>query len=402
MNQVIPSVLLVDDVDANLLALEAQLASLECQLVRASSGNEALRQLLKRDFAVMLLDVQMPHMDGYEVARHARDNPATRHVPIVFLTAMHQTEEHALRGYDIGAFDFLFKPINPHILRSKVRVFLDLFVGRENLNEEIRAHKRTLIEVERLSRFKSQFLANMSHELRTPLNAIIGFSEILCDDNPGTLEPEQKEHIGYILESGRHLLTLINDVLDLSKIEAGRIDLRREWVAPQQLLDSARDVIRPLALKKTVEVDIDDCRDVRQVLVDAVRIKQVLYNLLSNAVKFTPSGGRVHVTTSQTEEALWISVKDTGIGISAPDHPRLFREFERIESMTTPKAEGTGLGLALVKRLVELHGGHITFESELGKGSTFTFDIPRSSETEPPLELPSREEVPSRGQADTK
>jgi signal transduction histidine kinase len=385
MSQTSPSVLLVDDIDANLLALEGQLASLDCQLVRASSGNEALRQLLKRDFAVMLLDVQMPHMDGYEVARHARDNPATRNVPIVFVTAMHEAEEHALRGYDIGAFDFLFKPVNPHVLRSKVRVFLDLFVGREKLNEEIRAHKRTLIELERLSAFKSRFLANMSHELRTPLNAIIGFSEILCDgDGRGTLEPEQKEHVGYILESGRHLLSLINDVLDLSKIEAGRMDLHREWVPPELLFDSARDVIRPMALKKGVEIEMDDVQHLPQVLVDAVRIKQVLYNLLSNAVKFTPRAGRVRVTASQGDHGLSISVKDTGVGISAADLPRLFREFERIESKTAPKVEGTGLGLALVKRLVELHGGHITVESEPGKGSTFTFDIPPASPSEAP------------------
>src|SRR4029079_1569392 len=176
-----PNVLLVDDVEANLIALEAQLSSLSCNLVRASSGNDGLRELLKREFAVMLLDVQMPDMDGYEMAAFARENPATREVPILFVTAMLETEESALRGYGSGAFDFLFKPVNPHVLRSKVQVFLDLFLGRQSLNNEIAAHRQTLVELEQLSKFKSQFLANMSHELRTPLNAIIGFSEMLSD-----------------------------------------------------------------------------------------------------------------------------------------------------------------------------------------------------------------------------
>jgi signal transduction histidine kinase len=374
----IPHVLLVDDVDANLLALEAQLADLDCRLVRANSGNEALRQLLKRDFAVMLLDVQMPHMDGYEVARLARGNRGTRDVPIIFVTAMHETEDHVLRGYDTGAFDFLFKPVNPHVLRSKVRVFLDLFLSRQRLNDEVQAHKNTLAEVERLSRFKSQFLANMSHELRTPLNAIIGFSEMLIDgEGDEALSAQQREHLGYVLDSGQHLLNVINDVLDLSSVEAGRIEIHREAVLPRRLLDSARDIIRPLALKGGVDVSVVAPESLARVQVDPVRVKQILYNLLSNAVKFTPRGGAVRLIASETDGHLIISVEDTGIGIDVEDLPRLFREFERIESPAGPKPEGTGLGLALTKRLVELHGGTIEVKSVRGQGSTFTVTLPR-------------------------
>jgi two-component system, sensor histidine kinase len=373
-----PSVLIVDDVEANLLAIEAQLGGLDCTLIRASSGNEALRQLLKRKFAVVLLDVQMPHMDGFEVARYARANPGTRDVPIVFVTAMHETEEHVLRGYDTGAFDFLFKPVNPHILRSKVRVFLDLFLNQQRLNDEIVAHRKTLVELERLSRFKSQFLANMSHELRTPLNAIIGFSEVLSDaTGEEALSDLQREHVGYVLESGRHLLSLINDVLDLSKIEAGRIELNREWVLPKTLLDSAREIGRPLAMKQGVDLEVDGAAACREIFVDPVRIKQVLLNLVSNAIKFTPAGGSVHVRTTEEGDRLSVMIEDSGIGIRAEDLPRLFREFERIESPNGPKPEGTGLGLALTRRLVELHGGVIHVESEPGKGSRFTVLLPR-------------------------
>jgi len=374
-----PSVLIVDDVEANLLALEAQLAVLDCTLIRASSGNEALRQLLRRKFAVVLLDVQMPDMDGYEVARHARANPDTRDVPIVFVTAMHETEEHVLRGYDSGAFDFLFKPVNPHILRSKVRVFRDLFLNQQRLNDEITAHRKTLAELERLSHFKSQFLANMSHELRTPLNAIIGFSEVLSDGvGDETLSPMQKEHVGYVLESGRHLLSLINDVLDLSKIEAGRIELNREWVLPKALLDSAREIGRPLAMKQGVDLEVEEAHACQPVFVDPVRIKQVLLNLVSNAIKFTPAGGSVRVRTTEEGDRLSVEVVDTGVGIRAEDMPRLFREFERIESPTGPRPEGTGLGLALTRRLVELHGGVVHVESEPSKGSRFTVLLPRN------------------------
>ncbi|MEO5768240.1 MAG: hybrid sensor histidine kinase/response regulator [Polyangia bacterium] len=374
-----PQVLLVDDVTANLVAMEAQLASLDCELVRASSGNQALKELLKKNFAVMLLDVQMPGMDGYEVASYARNNPKTRDVPIVFVTAMDESDEHVLRGYDTGAFDFLFKPVNPHVLRSKVQVFLDLFRGRQSLNNEIAAHRQTLVELEQLSKFKSQFLANMSHELRTPLNAIIGFSEMLCDDQrPGALSPQQKEHIGYVLESGKHLLSLINDVLDLSRIEAGRIELNLQSVAPGPFLDSMREIGRTLAMKQGVDLQVAHAPDLPEVQLDPLRFKQVLYNLLSNAIKFTPRGGCVRVRAQCTVDALSVEVEDTGVGIRTEDLPRLFREFERIEwSAGGPKPEGTGLGLALTKRLVELHGGTVVVKSVPQRGSTFTVTVPR-------------------------
>jgi signal transduction histidine kinase len=225
----------------------------------------------------------------------------------------------------------------------------------------------------------------MSHELPTPLNAIIGFSEVLSDgDGEETLTPLQKEHIGYVLESGHHLLHLINDVLDLSKIEAGRIELHREWVLPKTLVDSVSEIGRALAMKQGVELEAGDAAGCRPLFVDPVRIKQVLINLISNAVKFTPQGGRVRVTTSEEQDRVAIAVEDTGVGISAEDMPRLFREFERIESKTDgPKPEGTGLGLALTRRLVELHGGVIHVESEPSKGSTFTVLLPRDAPPAP-------------------
>ena len=231
MNQANPSVLLVDDVDANLLALEAQLSS-----PRLPTGP---REHGQRGTPAAAQERLRGRVARRANARHGRLRgcPARAGQPRDARRAHRFRDGHARNrgacppGYDIGAFDFLFKPVNPHILRSKVRVFLDLFVGREKLNEEIRAHKRTLAELERLSRFKSQFLANMSHELRTPLNAIIGFSEILSDDESGTtLSTEQKEHIGYVLDGGRHLLSLINDVLDSEREAQDASELHPEGV----------------------------------------------------------------------------------------------------------------------------------------------------------------------------
>jgi signal transduction histidine kinase len=380
-----PSVLLCDDTPANLIALEALLSDLDCNLRCASSGNEALKWLLKDEFALLLLDVQMPGMDGYEVARYARENPHTREVPIIFLTATYQTEENVLRGYGSGAVDFLVKPINQTVLRSKVRVFLDLHVARLRLAETLVELDKARIEAERASRSKSQFVANMSHELKTPLNAIIGFGELLEEGEAGsTLSPKQREFIGHMVSSGKHLVTLMNDILDLSRIEAGRIDLRRESVAVSAVLDAARETVRPLAMKREIALDAEFPPGLPSLEVDPVRITQVLYNLLSNGIKFTPKGGRVRLRAAVEGQSLLIAVEDTGIGISAADQKRLFREFERIEPAAGPRPEGTGLGLALVKRLVELHGGSVRVSSELGKGSTFVVCLPLLAPTDDP------------------
>ena len=370
-----PKVLLVDDIEDNLVALEAVLGDLPCDLHRAASGNEALRLLLKHEFAVMLLDVQMPDMDGYEVASHARDNPRTREVPIIFLTAAHLSEAGLARGYGSGAVDYLHKPLNPRVLRSKVSVFLELARSRQRLATTLADLEEARALAERANRFKSQFLANMSHELRTPLNAIIGFGELLEDDE-GHLTPQHKEFIGHILSSGKHLVSLINDILDLSRIEAGRAELSRQTTSVGPLIQAALAVVRPTALKAGVTLGSQIAEDLPAASVDPVRFKQVLYNLLSNAVKFTPAGGKVTLRAKGIEGQLVIAVDDTGIGMRAEDLGRLFKEFERIQSASGPKAEGTGLGLALSKRLVEMHGGTIAVESEPGKGSTFTVCLP--------------------------
>jgi len=224
---------------------------------------------------------------------------------------------------------------------------------------------------------KNRFLANMSHELRTPLNGIIGFAEFLSDGRPGPLNPKQKEYLTDILNSGRHLLQLINDVLDLAKIEANRMDLFPEKFNLAAAIEGVCAVSRPIAQKKSLRLDIQVSDDLHDVVLDPQKFKQVLYNLLSNAFKFTNEGGQVSISAQPASEGLFsLIVKDTGIGIHPEELPRLFREFEQLESGASRRYEGTGLGLALTRKIVELQGGTIAVESRPGLGSVFTVTLP--------------------------
>jgi PAS domain S-box-containing protein len=238
---------------------------------------------------------------------------------------------------------------------------------------ERRRFEQTLQDANRL---KSEFLATMSHELRTPLNGIIGFSEFLIDEKAGTLNARQKEYLTDVLASGRHLLRLINDVLDLSKIEAGKMDLAPESFSLAAAIDEVCAVVSPIAQAKSISLSRKVSEEVTTVTLDRHRFMQILYNLLSNALKFTNAGGEVSLRLDREGNALRLQVTDTGIGIAAEDLPKLFFEFKQLESGTGRRHDGTGLGLVLTKRLAELHGGSVRVQSEVGKGSTFTVKLP--------------------------
>jgi signal transduction histidine kinase len=231
-------------------------------------------------------------------------------------------------------------------------------------------------QLEVANRHKSEFLANMSHELRTPLNAIIGFSEVLLERMFGELNDKQAEYLEDILSSGRHLLSLINDILDLSKIEAGRMELELEAFDLPVALDNALTLVRERANRHGIGLDVTVDKRLGTFVGDERKIKQVLLNLLSNAVKFTFEGGKVVVSAVRANGSVEISVKDTGIGIAAEDQEAIFEEFRQVGDDYARKREGTGLGLTLARRFVELHGGRIWVKSEMGRGSTFTFSLP--------------------------
>jgi len=298
------------------------------------------------------------------------------------------------------------------------RDLMDLAAQLRQKSEEITQQNLQLAQANRM---KSEFLANMSHELRTPLNAIIGFSEVLKDDVMGKLSEKQAEYINDIFNSGQHLLSLINDILDLSKIEAGKMELEPEEVRVQDLLTSSLSIVREKATAHHIRLSHDIAPDVDTCRLDARKVKQIIYNLLSNAVKFTPDGGSVHISARRVsrhalgqqgkdmpvplappaatdEEFLEIMVTDTGIGISAEDEKRLFDAFVQVDSSLARKYEGTGLGLVMVRRLAELHGGTVGMMSEPGKGSTFAVWLPcHGDEAVQPPEQPSGPRITTAG-----
>jgi signal transduction histidine kinase len=240
-------------------------------------------------------------------------------------------------------------------------------------------------QIEAANRHKSEFLANMSHELRTPLNAIIGFSEVLGERLFGELNEKQAEYTEDILSSGRHLLSLINEILDLSKVEAGRMELELATFDLPLAIDNARTFVRERATKHGINLDVTVDERLGEFVGDERKIKQILLNLLSNAVKFTPEGGRISINARQLNGSVQISVSDTGVGIAPEDQARIFEEFRQVGSDSTHKSEGTGLGLTLAKKFIELHGGTIWVESEVGKGSTFTFTLPHKPMPQQPV-----------------
>jgi PAS domain S-box-containing protein len=246
---------------------------------------------------------------------------------------------------------------------------------------DVTERKRFEQSLQEANRMKSEFLANMSHELRTPLNGIIGFSEFLIDEKAGKVSAKQTEYLGDILSSGRHLLQLINDVLDLSKVEAGKMELLPEKFVLPKAIEEVCSVISSLARKKNIAIRREIAPSIENVTLDQQKFKQVLSNLLSNAVKFTEDGGRVEILASPYEpNCLRFQVRDTGIGIKAEDFEKLFVEFEQVDSSLARRYQGTGLGLALTKKIVEFQKGTITIESEPGVGSTFTVTLPLSDE----------------------
>lgn len=380
----IPKILIVDDRIENLISLEAILSNFDVTFVRAQSGMEALRETLKEDFALAILDVQMPEMDGYETLSIMRKREKTKYLPVIFVSAIHQSDLHIIKGIETGAVDFIPKPIIPEILIGKVAVFLDLYHQKRKLNELLYKLEKNNKELEiqkdkaeEATRLKAMFLANMSHEIRTPLNGIIGTSRILEESK---LNDEQAELVRIITISGENLLNIINDILDFSKIEAGQIKLEKIAFNLSDVVSTIAKLYKFKADSKGISLNVNIGNDVPAMLIgDPYRLNQVVANLVNNALKFTEKG-RVDINVEKLNQKdnkieLIFKVIDTGIGISEEGKRRLFKEFSQVDSSTTRKYGGTGLGLSICQNLVSLMDGEIGVDSEVGNGSEFWFKL---------------------------
>lgn len=441
------NILLVDDRPENLLALEAILAPLGHNLVRANSGAEALKNLLRRDFAVILLDVQMPTMDGFETAELIRGRARSQDTPIIFLTAVNTGDMHVFRGYTLGAVDYLLKPIVPEILLSKVSVFVELWLKAEKIRRqasvhqemvkelevqvaerrrseealreardklEIRVQERTATlaqanealrneiaerkraeaeraellgreqraraEAEAAVKLRDRFLSVAAHELKTPLTTLFGYSQLVQRrfEKAGDFEQQNKALVDVIALQANRLNRLIEGLLNISRIQTGQLQLTCQELDLALLVEQIASEIRPMLEQHTIATNGVDAP--LAMYGDQLRIEQVLYNLIQNAVKYSPEGGEITLNLVQGDGYNTIEVADQGIGIPNDALPHLFERFYRADNADERNINGMGVGLYVVKEIVELHGGTIEVESHVDQGSIFRIALPVSLE----------------------
>jgi signal transduction histidine kinase len=366
------TVLLVDDRPENLVALEAVLEPLEIHIEKASDANSALRFLLDHEVALILLDVEMPDIDGLQTAQLIRERPRSANTPIIFITAGNADAGRIREAYKLGAVDYITKPIDRDIVRWKASVFVQLYQSRQQERLLAEEHASRL-HAEAANRAKDQFLAIVSHELRTPLVAIIGWSNILLSKK---LEPDAMQRALNTIQRNATLQhRLVSDILDFSG--SARLPLDFMDVDVKQLVEQCLDTMKPQASEKGIKLLGHFSKGQVFVEGDPLRLQQLITNLLSNAVKFTPDNGTVTLTLTPTGDSIRLSVKDTGIGIEPEFLSRIFEPFVQADSSNTRAYSGLGLGLAIVRQLAELHKGQIQVTSEgRGKGAAFTLTLP--------------------------
>jgi signal transduction histidine kinase len=381
------SILVVDDDPVVRSLIRATLERDGFAVIEARDGVEACRLYEEHHPDLLLVDLVMPHMDGFELCRVLRDRAESAYVPIVVATSLDDVPSIA-RAYDAGATDFIPKPLNWLVLNHRVRYIL----RASRAFEELRRDQERLIAAkeaaEAANRAKSEFLANMSHELRTPLNAIIGFSGMMSDRMFGPLNEKYAEYANIIGDSGRHLVAIITDILDLAKADADRLLLTEEQVEIAEVVELGSKIIEDMARRVQIEFVSEIKKPLPAMIGDPAKLTQILVNLLSNAVKFTAPGGTVRLTIEQPlYQGITFRIEDTGIGMSPDQIPIALAPFGQIGNSLTRQHDGVGLGLPLTKRLVELHGGTIEIDSEPGRGTVASVHLPeaRLCRTEPAL-----------------
>ena len=388
--------LLVDDLKENLLSLEVLLRREGLVLLKATSGEDALELLLKYDVGLALLDVQMPEMDGFELAETMRGNERTRRIPIIFLTAGSTDRQRRFRGYEAGAVDFLEKPLEPDILRSKADVFFELYRQRQQIalqrddlqaraEENTRLLRETRQQAEALrqsDRRKDEFLAILAHELRNPLAPISNSVSILGSNK---LPPKVRDEALQMMDRQvKQMVRLVDDLMDVSRITRGNIELKSDTIDLGEVLNCAVEISKPHIDQFGHKLSLDLPRSPVKLHADFTRLAQVFSNLLNNAAKYSPEGGEIRLETDVHRDSVDVRVTDNGLGLRPEMLERIFDMFAQVDESLERSQGGLGVGLTLVKKLVEMHGGQVTVRSEgLGKGSEFMVHLPT---------LPARDE----------
>lgn len=376
------NILLVDDRQENLIALESLVKRDDVKIFSSTSPYEALRMALELDISIALVDVKMPQMDGFEFVHMLKGNLQTKDILVIFVTAMFKDTKYLVRGLNLGAVDYLYKPLNPLVTAAKVDSFIQIVRHQLNIrkkNKELQIYQKQLLrakeEAERGKSLKENFLANMSHELRTPINGIIGLTKLLNDTD---LTADQKEMIRLLTLSSSSLLGVMNDILDLSKIEAGKFNIIKSETDLFKNCHAVLHLLRIEAKEKGLELLVEFDKNLPALIyVDSLRLNQILINLVANAIKFTMFGQvvlKVMLCARKGNDfQLKFSVCDTGIGISKENLEKIFDTFEQGDAQTTVNCEGIGLGLSLIKELVKLKGGELEATSTVHVGSCFSY-----------------------------
>ncbi len=383
--------LIVDDLPENLLALDALLRAPGIAVHQALSGEEALEQLLQHEFALAILDVQMPGMDGFQLAELMRSTERTKHIPIVFVSAAGRELNYAFKGYETGAVDFMHKPLDPHAVRSKVSVFVDLYRNRKHMRRQLDELERsrreqellldelrsTQVELENAIRMRDDFMSIVSHELKTPLNTLILEVQLRkLQLGRNNLAAFSEERLRQMVEKDERqvqsLIRLIDDMLDVSRIRTGKLSIRPSRFDLGRMVENVAQSFAPQMAAQGCELRIERCEPVVGVW-DEFRIEQVLANLLTNAMRYG-AGKPVTVRACATAEGARIEVQDQGIGISPRSLERIFCQFERAEG--SESSAGLGLGLFIAEQIVKAHNGRIHVWSREGEGALFSVVLP--------------------------
>ncbi len=364
-------VLVVDDVEANLRLLTRILEGAAYTVTTASGGHEALEKAAAQTFDIVLLDVMMPDIDGFEVCERLRAQEKTRHLPIVMVTAL-QEVSYRVRALELGADDFLSKPLEKNEVLARVKSLVRVKRGRDEL-------ERAYLDLQRVEAQRDELSEMLVHDLRTPLTTLLMPLTMLESEQFGALNETQREVTMMAVRGGNRLLRLVNELLDISKMESGSMTLQRRAVELPTLGEEALEQVVSIQLTNQARVSFEYSNDLPMVPADADLLRRVLINLLGNAIKFTPSDGSITLGARPENDNLIVWVRDTGEGVPPEDQARIFEKFGQVESRRAGRRMSTGLGLTFCKLVVEAHGGQMWLESALGEGSTFYFSLPLGS-----------------------